>query len=169
MTCRTVGMRHRHSGEGQRDRRREDGLGRVATREPEGEHDRDRQARGTRDPQRQRVQLRGQRRLQRRRRLQHAGDVPHLGVGTRPGDDHHAASVRDRGVHERHVRLVADARLRVAGDDLGALRRGNALAGQPGLVDLQGRGLDDPPVGAHVVTRREQDDVTDDHLVGRRS
>ena len=160
------GHGHRHGGQGQRDGRREDDLGRVATRDPEGEHDRDRQARGARDPQRQRVQLRGQRSLQRGRRLQHPGDVPHLGVGTRPGDDHHAASVRDGGVHERHVRLVADARLRVAGDDLGALRRGNALTGQPGLVDLQGRGLDDPPVGAHVVTRGEQDDVTDDHLVG---
>ena len=40
---------------------------------------------------------------------------------------------------------------------------------RPGLVDLQGGGLDDPPVGADIVTRREQHDVADDHLVGRRS
>ena len=56
--------------------------------------------------------------------------------------------------------------LRVAGDELGALRGRDALAGQPGLVDLQRRGLDDPPVGAHVVTRREQDHVADHHLIG---
>ena len=34
----------------------------------------------------------------------------HRGVGARPGDDHHAAAVRDRGVHERHVRLVPQDR-----------------------------------------------------------
>ena len=51
-------------------------------------------------------------------------------------------------------------------DDPALLGRGDALAGQPGLVDLQRRGLDDPPVGAHVVTRREQDHVADHDLVG---
>ena len=38
---------------------------------------------GARDPQRQRVQLRGQRGLQGGRRLQHPGDVAHLGVDAR--------------------------------------------------------------------------------------
>ena len=52
------------------------------------------------------------------------------------------------------------------GDDVGALRRRNALAGQRGLVDLQRGGLDEPPVGADVVTGGEQHHVADDHLVG---
>ena len=86
---------------------------------------------------------------------------------TRPGDDHRTPlSVRDRGVHERHVRLVSDAWLRITGDYLGALRRGNTFAGRAGLVDLQGRSLDDPTVSADVVTRREQNGVANDHLVG---
>ena len=33
------------------------------------------------------------------------------GVGAGPGDDHDAAAVRHRGVHERHVRLVAEDRV----------------------------------------------------------
>ena len=117
------------------------------------------------DPQRQGVQLRGQRGLQGGRRLQHPGDAADLGAVSRPGDDHHTAPVRDRGVHERHVRLIPHAGLLV-GDRLGALGRGDALAGQPGLVDLQRRGLDDPPVGADVVARRQEHDVADHHLVG---
>ena len=52
------------------------------------------------------------------------------------------------------------------GDHLRVLRRGHALTGQPGLVDLQRRGLDDATVGAHVVTRREQNHVADHDLVG---
>ena len=54
----------------------------------------------------------------------------------------------------------------LVGDHLGALRGRDALAGQRGLVDLQGGGLDEPPVGAHVVTGGEQDHVADDDLVG---
>src|SRR3954454_19227437 len=57
-------------------------------------------------------------------------------------------------------------RVRIA-DPLGALGGGNALTGQGGLVDLQGGGLDEPPIGAHVVTGGEQDHVTHDHLFGR--
>ena len=90
--------------------------------------------------------------------------MPDLRVGARSGDDHHAAAVRDRRVHERHVRLVADARL-VAGDHTGVLRRGDTLAGQSRLVDLQRRCLDDPAVRAHVVARGEQDDIAHDDLV----
>ena len=62
-------LQHRRHGHGhrcqrQRDGRREDGLGRLPAGDPEGEHDRDGQPGGRRDPQRQRVQLLGQRGLQ---------------------------------------------------------------------------------------------------------
>ena len=78
----------------------------------------------------------------------------------------HAAAVRDRRVHERHVRLVAGAELAV-GQRRRVLRRGNALAGQRGLVDLERARGDDPPVRGHLVAGRDQHDVADDELLGR--
>ena len=52
------------------------------------------------------------------------------------GDDHHRAAVRDRRVHERHVRLLAGP-ISPPDSVVGVLRRRDALAGQGRLVDLQ--------------------------------
>ena len=54
-----------------------------------------------------------------------------------------------------------------AGQRLGVLAGRHALAGERRLVDLQRAGLDDAPVGRHLVAGREQHDVADDQLLGR--
>ena len=96
---------------------------------------------------------------------EHPGDLPDLGAGSGGGDHHHRASVRDRRVHERHVRLVSRSEIGSVGD-LDALGRRHALPRQRGLVDLQRARLDDPSVRGHVVAGGQQHDVADDHVLG---
>ena len=62
-----------------------------------------------------------------------------------------AAAVGDRGVHERHVRLVAGTEIRVGERLVVSFDAGVLSPGQRGLVDVQRAGLDDPAVGGHVV------------------
>jgi hypothetical protein len=55
------------------------------------------------------------------------------------GRDHDLApAARDLRVHVRHVDPVAERHVG-AGDGIGALGQGRALAGQPGFLDLQRR------------------------------
>ena len=99
-------------------------------------------------------------------RRQQAGDPADLGVGTPRRHDHGATAVRDRRVHERHVRLVAGPHLRV-GERVRHLRRRCALAGERGLVDVERARLDDPTVGGNVVAGGDHHDVAEDDLLCR--
>ena len=72
----------------------------------EGEHHDHRQPGCGGDPQAQRVEFLRERRLLLGGGRQHSGDLSQLGIGPGGGDDHGAAAVGDRRVHERHVRLV---------------------------------------------------------------
>ena len=80
-------------------------------------------------------------------------------------DKDDARAPRDLGVHERHVHPVAEGG--VGRDRVHLLGRGHALARQRGLVDLEGRGREDPGVGGDEVARLEVDDVARDQLVHR--
>ena len=114
---------------------------------------------------RQPVDLLRQRRLLDRGGLEHAADVADLGVHAGRDDQDHPGPPRDLGVHERHVHAVAEGGIGSDGVDL--LRGGDALAGERGLVDLQGRGREDARVGRNEVAGLEVDDVARDELVHR--
>ncbi len=159
-------QRRRDGRDRQGDGRDEEALGVLAAREPQREHDDHRPQSRCADPQGHGVQLPGERRLLLGGRRQHAGDLADLGVGAYAGDDHHAAAVGDRRVHERHIGAVAGAELGV-GECVGRLGGGHALAGERRLVDVQRARLDDPPVGGHVVARGEQHDVAGHDLLRR--
>ena len=98
-------------------------------------------------------------------RLEHAADVAHLGVHAGRDDEDDARAPRDLGVHERHVHPVAEGG--VGRDRVHLLGRGHALAGERGLVDLEGRRREDAGVGRDQVARLEVDDVARDQLVHR--
>ena len=86
-----------------------------------------------------------------------------LGVHAGRDDEDGAGAAGDLGVHERHVRAVAEGG--VGSDRVHLLGGGHALAGQRGLVDLEGRGREDAGVGGDEVARLEVDDVARDELV----
>ncbi len=133
---------------------------------PEREHHDHGEQRRSADPQGQLVELDRQRRLLLFRAGQHPGDLADLGVRTDRGDQHDPAAVGDRGVHERHVGLVAGTQIRV-GERRRLLGRRSALAGERGLVDIEGHRMDHPAVRCNVVAGGEQDQIADNHLLGR--
>ena len=132
---------------------------------PRADRDRERDARDDEDLVGQGIQLLRQRGLLDGGRLEHATDVTDL--GGHAGRDHQdgAGAAGDLAVHERHVHPVAQGGVR--GDRLDLLGRGDALAGERGLVDLEGRGGQDPRVGRDEVTGLDVDDVARDELVHR--
>ena len=71
----------------------------------------------------------------------------------------------DLAVHERHVDAVAEGG--VGGDRVHLLGRRDALAGERGLVDLEGRRGEDPRVRGDEVAGLDVDDVARDELVHR--
>ena len=168
ITCRTVGravgIAAMASAIAVMNRR----VGRLAPRQAQREHHDHRAERGGADPQGQRVQLLGQ------RRLLLGGATPACRRSCRPGrraptrgHQHHAAAVRDRRVHERHVHLVARARAR--------RRRARSVSFDAGVLSpvradssmSSELACDDPAVGGHVVAGGEQHQVADDDLLGR--
>ncbi len=80
-------------------------------------------------------------------------------------DEDRAGAAGDLAVHERHVHAVAEGG--VGGDRVHLLGRGDALAGERGLVDLEGRRGQDAGVGRDEVARLDVDDVARDELVHR--
>ncbi len=131
------GLRHRGQGlgdgrDGQRDRADEQRVPGQVTLAAQDEHHDHGQPGRRRDPQGELVQFPGQRRLLPGGGGQHPGDLPQLGARPRAGDDHRAAAVRDRRVHERHVALVTRPEL-LAGQRLGVLGGRRALPGQRGV------------------------------------
>ncbi len=148
------------------DRGDEQRVGGLASRQAEREHhDHRRQRRGA-DPQRHGVQLLRQRRLFLRGAGQHPGDLADLGVGAPRRHDHDPAAVRDRCVHERHVRLVAGSHLDV-GEHIDRFRRRCALSRERRFIDVERVRLDDPSVGGHVVASGDQHHVAEDNLLDR--
>ena len=101
------------------------------------------------------------------RRRQHPGDLAELGVGAHAGDDHRAAAVRDRRVHERHVRLVPGPEpvLRtatVASLAAGVLSPVNADSSICNELASTIR-----PSAGNLIARGDEHDVADDELLGR--
>ena len=96
-------------------------------------------------------------------RLEHPADVAHLGVHPGRDDEDDTRAPGDLGVHERHVRAVAEGG--VGSDRVHLLGGGHALAGERGLVDLERRRGEDAGVGRDEVARLEVDDVARDQLV----
>ena len=80
-------------------------------------------------------------------------------------DEDRARAAGDLAVHERHVHAVAEGG--VLGDGLHLLGRRDALAGERGFVDLEGRGGQDPGVGRDEVAGLDVDDVARDELLHR--
>ena len=80
-------------------------------------------------------------------------------------DEDRAGAPGDLAVHERHVHAVAEGG--VGGDRVHLLGRGDALAGEGGLVDLEGRRGEDARVGRDEVAGLDVDDVARDQLVHR--
>ena len=149
----------------QRDSAREQDIRGLSALGAQREHDHHRDPGGAGDPERERVELPGERSLLALRRRQHSRDRPHLRVGAGRRHDHDAAPVCHGSVHERHVALVAGVQLAVLLLH-GLLVGGRALSGQGRLVDLQRRRLEDAPVGGDGVAGREKHDVADDDLLG---
>ena len=71
----------------------------------------------------------------------------------------------DRRVHEREADPIAEADV-VARDRRDVLQHRRALAGERGLLDLEGGGHQQPPVGGHPVARFEEHDVARHQLGG---
>ena len=69
--------------------------------------------------------------------LEHAADVADLGRHAGGGHEDRARAAGDLGVHERQVDAIAEPG--VGRDGLDLLGHRDALAGQRGLVDLEGR------------------------------
>ena len=118
------------------------------------------------DPQRQGVQLPGQRRLLAGRRRQHPGDLPDLGVAAGRGHDHHAAAVRDRRMHERHVASGRRARDPSPSGASTPFDAGTLSPVRPDSSICNELACDDPAVRRYVVAGGQQDDVADHHLLG---
>ena len=81
------------------------------------------------------------------------------------GDDEAPAPGGDRRAPVNHARPVAQGRPGVE-DGIRGLGDGQGLSRERGLVDLEARLLDHPPVGMHAVPLREEHDVAGDE-VGR--
>ena len=97
--------------------------------------------------------------------LQEAGDVPHLGLHARRGDDRKPVPVGRRRAAEDHVVTIAEARVRRDRRDV--LRHRQALAGQRRLRRLQRRHLDQAAVGGNCVALLDHQDVAR-HEIRRR-
>lgn len=94
------------------------------------------------------------------------GDLAQLGVHAGAGDQHRGPAVGHQGAGEHHVlSLVAQGHL-VGIDGLGRLVHALALAGEGGLVDLEGEVLQHPAIGHHHVPGLQQDDVAGHHVGG---
>ena len=117
------------------------------------------------DDLRQPVELLLQRRLVGLGVGEQVGDVADLGVHAGGGDDDLAAAAGDRGVHVGHARAVPERHVvtRHRGDRLADRE---ALAGERGLLDLEGRGDADPAVGRDPVAGLDQHDVARHQLLG---
>jgi hypothetical protein len=76
-----------------------------------------------------------------------------------------ACAPGDVGIHVHHVGPVAQRRAG-ARHRICALGGGQALPGQRGLVDLQRRRLQQPPVRGHDIARLDRDDVAGNQLPG---
>ena len=76
------------------------------------------------------------------------------------------APARDGRVHVGHVHAVAEGDV-VAGHRVDRLQHGHALSGQGRLLDLEGRGDEQAPVGGDLVAGLEGDDVTRHELLRR--
>ena len=107
--------------------------------------------------------------LQRRTRAlggrHHAGDLAHLGRLAGRGHHERRRAAGDLRVLEHQVRAVAERDLAL-GKGHPVLGDRRALAGERGLLHLQGGGGDDPAVRRDDVTGLEQHDVAG-HELGR--
>ena len=81
---------------------------------------------------------------------QHMGDLAHLRIHAGGGDDRLAPAVDHGAAHVAHIFPVAQRHI-AAGEQLHRLGDGYALAGEGGLLDLQGGALQQPPVGGNGV------------------
>ena len=117
------GQRLRDGRDGQRDGGHEQVVPGLAAGPAQHEHHDHREPGGRRDPQREPVELPGQRGFLARRGGQHPGDPAQLGPSPRGRDDHRRAAVRDRAVHERHVGLVTRVEMGTAAPVAGQLSR----------------------------------------------
>ena len=134
----------------------------------EAEDDDQRQCgrRHDRDQHGQLVELLGERRLLLLDAAQHPRDVADLGRHPGRRDDHLAAPARHGRVHVRHVDAVAERDV-VAGTGVDRLRHRRALAGEPGLLDLERRRHEQAAVGRDLVAGLEPDDVAGHELLRR--
>ena len=144
----------------------EDRRERRATCQVDDHRHQERQAGDEEDLPRQGVELTSERGLRLLRRLQHPGDVADLGGHPRRDDDEDSGPSGDVGVHVDHVAPVPERGVLLL-DRGRALRDGQALAGEGGLGDLEGRGAQQPPVGRDDVAGLDCDDVSGDQLLGR--
>ena len=162
---------HRQRQRDRRDRERDGGVEqrrpRLPAVEAEREHDDHRQPGRADDPQRQRVHLLRQRRLFRSPSPRACARSSRPASRRRCRSRSHAAAVRDRRVHERHVRLVARrrARRRPASSRPSPTGTLSPVSADSSIWSDARR--DDPAVRGHLVAGRDQHDVADDELLGR--
>ncbi len=159
------GKGRRDGRDRERDGAQEELLGRHAAVQAQTDRDHQRDAGDDQDLVRQRIQLLGQRGLLDPGRLEHPADMTDLGRHPGGGDEHGARPAGDLAIHERHVDAVAERGVRRDRVDL--LGRRDALAGQRGLVDLEGRGRQDPGVRRDEIAGLDVDDVARDELIHR--
>ena len=150
----------------ERDRYHEDLERRDAVDQADDKHDR---ACGKRDYPKPLAQF-GEFLLQRRRLLlftcEQVGDLAHLRLHARAGDDRGRSAVGDRAPREDHVAAVAYRRL-VLDDGIRVLFGRHRLARQRGFFRFEIGAVDEPCVRRDKVARLELDDVARDDL-GRR-
>ena len=96
---------------------------------------------------------------------QDAGDLAHLGIHARGGDDGAATAIDHGGAHVAHVLPVAQGDIALGGDSLGGLIHRDALAGEGGLLHFQGGRLQQTAVGGDSVPGL-QDHHIPGHQVG---
>ncbi len=149
-------------GDRERDRAQEQLLRADAPVHAEQRGDRQRDACDDEDLVGERVQLLRQRRLLDPGGLEHVADVADLGGHARGRHEDGSGATGDLGVHERHVHAVPESSIR--GDRIDLLGRGDALARERRLVDLQGRGGEDAGVGRDQVAGLDAHDVTRDEV-----
>ena len=97
--------------------------------------------------------------------LQQGGDLPHLRVHPRGGDQEAAPSVGDKAAGKHHVGPLPQGD--VAGEGVRVLLHRQALPGEGALGGFQAGGFQQPPVGAHRVPGLQEHDVPRDHLPAR--
>ena len=100
--------------------------------------------------------------------LEEFGDASEGRLHPGRDDEAQATPVGHRGAAEGHVPLVGEHRRRDIGNRSRDLAGGFRFAGQGGLVDPEGSGLDQAHVGGHDVPRVEPHEVTR-HELGRRN